>query len=67
MIEIHPQMIKDKKGKDTFVIIPIKEYLDILEELEDIEDVRLYDEAKKNELEFIDADIAFQEIEKNRL
>ncbi|MEP7268078.1 MAG: hypothetical protein ABI844_10670 [Saprospiraceae bacterium] len=46
---LHPQIIKDVEGKDSMVILPIKEYQMLIEELEDMEDVRLYDEAKKND------------------
>ena len=45
MIAIHPQYIKDTAGKNL-VILPQKEFDTIMEELEDIEDVRLYDKAK---------------------
>jgi hypothetical protein len=45
---LHPQYIKDTAGK-KMVILPAKEFEKLLEELEDIEDVRLYDEAKKND------------------
>jgi hypothetical protein len=48
MITIHPQYIKDTAGKNL-VILPQKEFDTIMEELEDIEDVRLYDEAKKED------------------
>ncbi|MDR2148496.1 MAG: type II toxin-antitoxin system Phd/YefM family antitoxin [Tannerella sp.] len=44
-----PQYITDVKGKKKFVILPVKEYQRILEELEDREDVRLYDEAKNED------------------
>ena len=45
MIAIHPQYIKDTAGKNL-VILPQKEFDTIMEELEDIEDVRLYDKSK---------------------
>lgn len=48
MIAIHPQYIKDTAGKNL-VILPQKEFDTLIEELEDVEDVRLYDEAKKND------------------
>ncbi len=48
MIAIHPQYIKDTAGK-SLVILPQQEFDSIMEELEDLEDVRLYDEAKKND------------------
>ena len=66
MIKLNHQYITDKKGKKISVIIPIKEYESLIEELEDMEDVRLYDEAKKRKSEFIDAKQAFKEIEKQR-
>lgn len=66
MITLNHQYITDKKGKKISVIIPIEEYESLIEELEDMEDVRLYDEAKKRKSEFIDAKQAFKEIEKQR-
>lgn len=46
---LHPQYITDVNGKTISVILPMKEFKSILEELEDKEDIRLYDEAKKND------------------
>jgi hypothetical protein len=40
------QYITDDQGKKVAVILPIKDYQKIIEELEDLEDIRLYDEAK---------------------
>lgn len=49
MLTVHPQYIMDTGGKKSFVILSAKEFDTIMEELEDLEDVRLYDEAKKND------------------
>ncbi len=49
MLTIHPQYIKDANGNKSLVILSAKEFDTIMEELEDLEDVRLYDEAKKND------------------
>jgi hypothetical protein len=49
MIEVHPQYIKDASGNESLVILPVTEFDCIMEELEDMEDVRFYDEAKKND------------------
>jgi hypothetical protein len=49
MIKSVQQYITDRQGKRISVILPIKEYERILEELEDLEDVRLYDEAKRED------------------
>ena len=42
-----PQYITDAKGKRISVIVPINDYEKMLQELENKEDVQLYDEAKK--------------------
>ncbi len=49
MTIIHPQYIKDSQGNNTMVILPMEEFNTLLEELEDLEDIRLYDEAKSND------------------
>lgn len=42
----HPQFITDKQGKKLSVILPMKEYTAMLEELEELEDIKLYDRVK---------------------
>ena len=49
MLHLHPQYIKDAQGHNSLVVLPAKEYESILEELEDLEDVRAYDDAKKDD------------------
>ena len=66
MITVHPQYITDNAGKKISVVLPIKDFKAIMEELEELEDIKLYDEAKKGKQEFIDAEEAFREIEKKR-
>jgi hypothetical protein len=60
------QFITDDHGKKLAVILPIKEYNKMVDDLEELEDIRLYDAAKKGKQEFIDAEQAFREIEKKR-
>jgi PHD/YefM family antitoxin component YafN of YafNO toxin-antitoxin module len=43
------QFVTDDHGKKLAVILPIEDYEKMVEELEDLEDVRLYDEAKKED------------------
>ncbi|MDP8948645.1 MAG: hypothetical protein M3N00_00130 [Actinomycetota bacterium] len=38
--------VVDENGKRVSVILPVEEYERLLEELEEPEDIRLYDEAK---------------------
>ena len=49
MHNFNPQYITDNTGKKISVVLPIKDFKAIMEELEDIEDVNLYDEAKKED------------------
>lgn len=49
MITVHPQYIKDADGNKTLVVLPSKEFDTIMEELEELEDIKLYDEAKKED------------------
>ena len=60
------QFVTDNNGNKLAVILPLKEYNKMLEELEDLEDIRLYDEAKRGKQEFVDAEQAFKEIEDSR-
>jgi len=43
------QFLTDEKGNRTAVLLPIKKYNKLIEKLEDLEDVRLYDEAKRED------------------
>jgi hypothetical protein len=66
MITLEPQFIIDSEGNKISVILPIKDYRALIEELEDLEDVRLYDEAKNSDEPSILMDEAFRMIEQNR-
>ena len=48
-----PQYILDSKGAKTSVIRSLKDYEKILEMIEDLEDVELYDEVKSRNEERI--------------
>ena len=66
---IEKQFITDKKVKQISVIIPMKDYyfiLEELEELEELEDIRLFDKAKKKKQSFVNAEDAFKAIENKR-
>jgi len=64
--KINPQFIIDNQGKKISVILPIKDYRTIMEELEEMDNIRLYDEAKKSNEPSIPIDQAFEMIEANR-
>jgi len=48
-----PQYITDNNGKKLSVILPMKDYERILSELEEMADVRMYDEVKSRNEESI--------------
>jgi PHD/YefM family antitoxin component YafN of YafNO toxin-antitoxin module len=63
--------IVDENGKRTDVILPVEEYERMIEALEDLEDVRLYDEAKaalqRGESEVVPLEQAMREIREGRV
>ncbi len=66
MVSVHPQYITDSAG-EKLVVLPISEFNSIMEELEEMEDIRLYDDAKKNDTgERIPMEEAFKMIEAKR-
>lgn len=66
MLTVHPQYITDTAGQ-KLVVLSVNEFRSIMEELEELEDIRLYDEAKKNDTgERIPMDEAFKTVEAKR-
>ncbi len=61
---MNTKYVTDHKGKKVSVIIPIKEYRKMLEELEELEDIKAYDQARSSGEELIPAEKVFYEIEK---
>jgi hypothetical protein len=49
MKTIHPQYITDVLGKKKSVILPLKVYNSMLEAIEELEDIKIYDETKKED------------------
>ena len=62
MTVLHPQFIKDTAGKNL-VVLSQEEFEQLLDELDDLEDVRLFDEASKTDT---GERIIFSEYLKNR-
>lgn len=60
------QFVTDISGHKLAVILPIKVYNKMIEELEDLEDVKLYDMAKASDEDSLPIDEAFELIEKER-
>jgi PHD/YefM family antitoxin component YafN of YafNO toxin-antitoxin module len=60
------QFITDTNGRKISVILPIEEYDKMMRQLEELEDIKAFDEAMKNEAEEISVHDAFREIESVR-
>jgi len=60
------QFVTDDHGKKLAVILPIREYNKMVDDLEELEDIKLYDEAKKSNEPSIPIDEAFKMIEAKR-
>ncbi len=62
VIKTHEEFIVDGDGKRKAVIVPWEEWQQVLEVLEELEDVRAYDEAKRQPSDPIPFDQAVREI-----
>lgn len=67
MLSLNPHLITDEKGKRISVVLPIKDFKAIMEELEELEDIKLYDEAKESHEPSILMNEAFKMIEAKRI
>jgi PHD/YefM family antitoxin component YafN of YafNO toxin-antitoxin module len=66
MINLKERFIIDEKGNRTGVILDIQDYQKLLEEVEELQSIRAYDEAKASRDEVIPFDQAIEEIGKDR-
>ena len=62
MISIHEEYIMDEGGRKKAVVVPVAEWEQILDALEELDDIRAYDEAKSHPSESIPFDQAVREI-----
>jgi gamma-glutamylcyclotransferase (GGCT)/AIG2-like uncharacterized protein YtfP len=66
MLALHPQYLIDEKNQRRAVVLPCDEWERILEDLDELEDVRAYDRAKAGGgHETLSFEQAVREIEKD--
>jgi len=58
--------ITDDNGKKISVVLPVKDFEKMIEELEELEDIKLYDEAKRQKSPSIPIEQAFKQVEGKR-
>jgi hypothetical protein len=66
MLTLNPKYITDDKGNKISVILPLKDFKAILDELEELDDIKLYDKVKKSKEPSVPIDDAFKMIEEKR-
>ena len=66
MINIRERFVVDENGKRTAVLLELDRYEDLLEAQEELESIRLFDEAKTSNDEAIPFSQATAEIEESR-
>lgn len=67
MIELTPKYIDDTKG-NKLVVLKLNEFEKLIEELEELNDIKIYDDFKNNDDGVrISIDEAFKEIESNNV
>ncbi len=62
MITLHPEFVVDSKDEKKAVLIPLDEWHRLMEEIEELEDIRAYDKAKSKSEKSIPFDEAVRMI-----
>ena len=63
MVTVHPEYVVDKDKRPKAVLLPISEWEQIMDELEELDDIRAYDKAKASPHDSIPFDQAVREIQ----
>jgi PHD/YefM family antitoxin component YafN of YafNO toxin-antitoxin module len=63
MLTLHPEYVIDDHQETKAVLLPFDEWQQLLEALEELEDIRTYDEVKAQKGEYIPFEQAVQEIQ----
>jgi hypothetical protein len=63
MLTLHPEYVVDEQQRRKAVLLPLAEWDRIVEDLEDLDDIRAFDAAKAGSQETIPFDRAVREIQ----
>jgi len=66
MIEIHEEYLVDENGNKKAIVLPLSEWQEIKEDLEELDDIKIYDKAKSKPSESVPFEEAVQQIHKER-
>ena len=66
MINLHEEYVVDEQGNRKAILLPYDEWEKIVEELEELKDIRLYDNAKQGSSDPVPFDAAIKQIRKGK-
>ena len=66
MITVHEDYLVDEQGRRKAVVVPVAEWKQVLEALEELEDIRAYDDAKRHPSEPVPFEQAVSEIREGK-
>ena len=66
MVTVHPQYVVDENQHRRAVLLPVAEWQKVVEELEELDDIRAYDQAKEFPGESISFEQAVREIQEGQ-
>ncbi len=66
MVTVHPEYVVDENKCTKAVLLAISEWEAVVDELEELDDIRAYDAAKADEQECIPFDQAIREIQEGQ-
>jgi len=67
MIAVHEQYLVDEAGNRKAIVLPLAEWKQIRRELEELDDIRAYDEAKAQPSEPIPFEQAMSELPNGKI
>ena len=65
MVRLHPEYVVDDQDKRKAVVLPVEEWEKVIDELEELEDIRLYDVAKQEAGGSVPFEQAIKEIDQD--
>ena len=65
MLKLHPEYVVDEQQNRKSVLLPLAEWERIVDELEELDDIRAYDEAQPHKADRVPFEQAVREIQEN--
>lgn len=63
MVSVHPEYVVDEAKHPKAVLLPVAEWEEVMNELEELDDIRAYDKAKTSPQDSVPFDQAVREIQ----